>query len=519
MMAISKTIRGLGTAAALLSTGACLDLGVANVNAPDRTRALSEARDVEALISGTFRTWWNRQQGNAPGPAMSAMADEITASQGNYGFQDQGMEPPREIINQTAYQWGYWVYDPWLLTNRALASIRDGLQSIDQLGLQLGDNGADNPRILAFAKFMQGLFLGNIALQYDRGFLLDESVDDPLKMELKPYPEVIAAARAKLAEARQLATQNAFSIPAGWMGTDSYSSADLVKLTHSYEARFMAAVARTPAERGQVDWDVVLSHIQSGVTEDFGVNLDGPSGVWQIVLKGFMGVGSDVDLALLGPADQSGAYSAYEATAPAEKVAFMIDTDDRRIRGAASLTAPGAYVHYRASIIQPAERGLWYQSNYAPWWYWDLDQTNFGFAPDLTVIEMGFLAAEAHIRKGQPDLALPYINQNRVAIGQLPPATVDGVSGARCVPRAAGLLRKASNRAEGECGDLLQTLIYEKQIETAYLYAGSSWYDHRGFGTLRTGRAYQSPIPAVDLELLALEVYTFGGVGGSGGAQ
>jgi len=62
-------------------------------------------------------------------------------------------------------------------------------------------------------------------------------------------------------------------------------------------------------------------------------------------------------------------------------------------------------------------------------------------------------------------------------------------------------------------------LIYEKQIETAYLYAGSSWYDHRGFGTLRTGRAYQSPIPAVDLELLALEVYTFGGVGGSGGAQ
>src|SRR3990172_5895418 len=255
MMAISKTIRGLGTAAALLSTGACLDLGVANVNAPDRTRALSEARDVEALISGTFRTWWNRQQGNAPGPAMSAMADEITASQGNYGFQDQGMEPPREIINQTAYQWGYWVYDPWLLTNRALASMRDGLQWIDQLGLQIGTNGADNPRILAFAKFMQGLFLGNIALQFDQGFVLDETVDDPLTMELKPYAEVMTAARAKLAEARQIASQNNFTIPASWMGSTSFSRDAFVRLTHSYEARFMAQVARSPAERAAVDWN------------------------------------------------------------------------------------------------------------------------------------------------------------------------------------------------------------------------------------------------------------------------
>lgn len=518
MMAMAKTVRGLALAAALVSTGACVDLGVANVDAPDRERALSEAGDVEALISGTFRTWWDLQQGQGPGPALSSMADEITGSQANFGFQDQGMEPPRPIINQTAYQWGYWVYDPWLLTNRALASIRDGLQSIAQLGLQLGDNGADNPRILAFAKFMQGLFLGNVALQYDRGFILDETVEDPLKMELQPFPEVMTAARAKLTEARDIAGKNAFTIPAGWMGTDSYSSDELVRLTHSYEARFMAQVARTPAEREQVDWDEVLSHVNSGVTEDFGVNLDGPSGVWQIVLKGFMGIGSDIDLALLGPADQSGAYSAYEATAPDQKAPFTIDTDDRRIRGADSLKAPGAYVHYRSTIIQPAERGSWYQSNYAPWWYFDLDQTGFGFAPELTVTEMGFLAAEAYIRTSRPDLALPYINARREAVGKLPPATVDGVSGARCVPRSAGLLKKASDRAEGACGDLLQTLIYEKQIETAFLYAGSSWYDHRGFGTLRTGRAVQSPLPQVDLDLLGLPVYTFGGVGGPGAA-
>jgi hypothetical protein len=515
MMTTTKAIKGLALGAVLVSLGACIDLSVTDTNAPDRTRALGQPGDVEALISGTFRTWWDLQQGDAPGPAMSSMADEISGSQANYGFQDQGMEPPREIINQTAYQWGYWVYDPWLLANRALASLRDGLQSIDQLGLKIGDNGADTPRAIAFAKFMQGLFLGGIALQYDQGFILDETVADPLKMSLQPYTDVMTAALGKLKEAQDLAASNSFTIPAGWMGTTSYTNDDFIRLTHSFTARFMVEVARSPAERAAVNWNTVLAEVQAGVTKDFGVNIDGPSGVWQITLKTFMGTGSDIDLALIGPADQSGAYSAYEATPPDQKLPFLIDTDDRRIVGADSMTAPGAYVQYRSTIIQPAERGGWYQGNYAPWWYYTLSQTRLGFAPLLTVNEMGFLAAEAYIRTGQPALALPYINDRRVSVGQLPPATVTGVSGARCVPRAAGLLAKASNVPEGDCADLMETLIYEKQIETAFEYAGSSWFDHRGFGTLRTGRAVESPLPQVDLDLLGLALYTFGGVGGN----
>jgi len=510
----------VGVAATLLmAMSACLDLNVVNVNEPDRDRALSQAKDVESLISGTFRTWWRLQQGDAPGPAMSSMADELSQSQGNYGFQDQGQEPPTAIINETAYQWGYWVYDPWLLTNRALASIRNGLEAIEDQDLQIGTNGADNPRALAFAKLMQGLFLGNIALQYDQGFILDETVDDPIALPLAPYTEVMAAAREKLSEARAIATSNPFTIPSGWMGTDAQSSATFIKLTYSYEARFMAQVARTPAERAAVDWNTVLSNVEKGITTDFGVNLDGPSGVWQVSLKGFMGIGQDIDLALIGPSDQSGEYSKWEATPPAQKIAFIVETDDRRIHGATP-TDPGVYVHYRNTIIQQGERGLWYQGNYAPWWYWDIDQTGFGFAPDMTLTEMGFLKAEAYIRTNRPELALPFINAKRVAVGKLPPATVDGVSGDRCVPRSAGLLKKAStSRAEGACGDLMQTLIYEKQIETAFLYAGSSWYDHRGFGTLRTGRAVQCPLPAVDLDLLGLPVYTFGGVGGPSAAS
>jgi len=508
----------IAVAAGLLLAVAACDLEVTNVNAADRSRALASAGDVESLISGTFRTWWDLQQGNSPGPAMSSMADEISGSQANYGFQDQGLEPPTPIVNETAYQWGYWVYDPWLLSNRALASIRDGLQSIADQDLKIGNNGEDNPRALAFAKLMQGLFLGNIALQYDQGFILDEDVDDPTSLELVPYDQVMAAAMQKLEEARSIASQNTFTIPGGWLGTDSYSSAYFIQLTHSYQARYLAEVARTPADRAAVDWNAVLSHAEQGVTSDFGVNLDGASGVWRIVLKTFMGIGSDADLALIGPADQAGKYSAWEASDPSSKEPFIVDTDDRRIRGE-TLTDPGAYVHYRSSIIQPAERGSWYAGNYAPWWFYDLSQTRFGFAPELTVEEMGFLKAEAYIRTNRPEMALPFINADRVAVGGLPPATVDGVSGDRCVPRSTGLLKKASSRPEGACGDLMQTLIYEKQMETAFLYAGSSWYDHRGFGTLRAGRAYQCPIPQVDLDLLDIPVYTFGGAGGDSSAS
>jgi len=519
-MSMAKRVKMTVTAAVLTASMGCVDLDVTNVNEPDRGRALASASDVEALISGTFRTWWELQQGQAPGPAMASLADDVSQSQANYGFQDQGQEPPTPIINETAYQWGYWVYDPWTFTNRALASLRDGLQSIDDLGLEMGVGNQDGPRVQTFARFMQGLLLGNIALQYDQGFILDETVEDPEALELVPYQDVMAAAREKLATAREMATDNSFTIPGGWMGPSSYTSDDLVRLTHSYEARFMAQVARTPADREQVLWAEVLAHINSGVLDDFGIELAGNDDVWSVNggMKDQQGDGSNVDLALIGPADQSGAYAAWEAASPGSKLAFLVDTDDRRITDGTP-EGPGAYTTWRNSLGAPAERGLYFQSNYARKWYLGISETGFGFAPELTVEEMGFLAAEAHIRMGNPDLALPFINGDRVAVGQLDAATVDGAPGARCVPRATGLLARASDTPEGECGDLMQTLIYESRIELAFLTAGNSWYNSRGWGTLRPGRAYHCPIPSVDLELLGMPIYTFGGVGGEGSAS
>jgi hypothetical protein len=510
-MSFRTLTRAAGAVLAVLSLGACVDLDVANPNEPDRTRALSNAQDIEALVSSQFRVWWGIQQGRTA-PALDALAEVESGTQANYGFLDSGFLPPIPIVNEVAYTWGYWMQDPFLFQNRSLASIRDGLLAVESPNVQL----QQEPRFRAFARFMQGVMHANVALLYDQGFIVDETVEDDDLLELHPYGEVMQAARGYLAEARAIASQNSFTLPDGWLGPGSKSSAELVRLAHSYEARFMTQVARTPQERQQVDWNQVLSHVQNGITSDFGVELDGPGGIWNSTLKQRSSLNSSVSLPLIGPADQSGAYRAWEETTPAERQPFLVDTDDRRITSGTP-TGPGKYTVWRAFLTGVPERGSWFLSNYARQWWKDIGDTGFGFAPDLTVKEMDFLRAEAHIRLNNPEAALPYINAARVAVGELPPATVDGVSGDRCVPRALGLLAKASNRPVGACGDLLQTLIYEKRIELAFMSQGNAYYDARGFGVLRTGRAIHSPIPAEDLQLLRIPVYSFGG-GGAGSA-
>jgi hypothetical protein len=512
MMHIRRTV---GAVAILLAAGGCTDLAVENPNEPDRDRALSKPADVEALVAGQFRTFWLLQQGRAPGPALDGIAEVESSSAANYGFDDNSKMPPRPILNQVAYTWGYWMQDPWLFQNRGLASIRDALQSIETRNLKI----SDGPRLQAFAKLMQGLFHGNIALMYDRGFVVDEDVEETGDLEMQPYGEVMAAARGYLAEARQIASQNNVSIPGGWMGPEARSNDVFIRLTHSYEARFMAQVARTPEERAAVNWGEVLEHVQQGITADFGLELDGPGGVWNATYKTRSSLERDVHLALIGPADQSGAYQRWEKTAHGQKLPFLVDTDDRRITSG-DPQSPGKYTIWRNFTTNQPDRGAWYLSQYSSYGYYpELGDTGFGFAPELTVTEMDLLAAEAHIRLGNPQAALPLINRTRVGNGQLPPATLEGATGPRCVPRAFGPFAKSSNVPEGGCGDLMQVLIHEKRMENAFLSQGSVYYDARGFGTLRTGRPIHAPVPMEDLQLLGIPHYTFGGEGNPGSAK
>ena len=513
-----RNLRAVVATTALFAMGACSDLEVTNPNEPERDRALASGADVESLISSQFRSYWNLSQGDgdeigSAASALDGMVGAIVSSSANDGTQYAHDLPARPLPNVKGDRWSTGFREPWLIQNRALAAIRSGLQAIAELSLEIGEP----ERLDAFAKLMQGLFHGQIALLYDRGFIIDEDVADVGALSLVPYDQVMTAARGYLAEARTIAGANSFSIPQGWLGPASYTSDDLVEIAHSYEARFMAQIARTPAERAAVNWAEVITHVNSGVTEDFGVELDGPGGIWGSDYKGQSGTGMSIGLEFLGPADQSGAFIAWENTPVLDRNAFDIDTDDRRITDGTP-QGPGAYTVWRSFFSNQPERGTYYLSHYAGHWFFDLGDTGFGFAADISLQEQAFLVAEANIRLGNPAAALPMINDLRVSLGQLPPATVTGVSGARCVPRAIGPLTKASGLDEGACGDLLTTLIYEKRLTVFQLSVGSVFYDARGFGTLRTGRALHLPIPAEDLQILQIPNYSFGG-GGEGSAS
>lgn len=83
----------------------------------------------------------------------------------------------------------------------------------------------------------------------------------------------------------------------------------------------------------------------------------------------------------------------------------------------------------------------------------------------------------------------------------------DGVAGAAdsCVPQ----------RPDGSCGTLMDALKYEKRIEDTHTHLGSWFFDSRGWGDLLAGTPVMFPIPAMELELMGLTPYTFGGVGGN----
>jgi hypothetical protein len=444
---------------------------------------------------------------------LGVASDTHAASALNYGAWDAGFLPRKPVINLPGYQWGYPIEDPWNLLNRANAAIRDGLVMIKS-GLQIGTNGADTPRLRAFGKFMLGMNHAYLAMLYDKGWIVDENIDTQARVQerdLKTYQEVMAAARGYLAEARQIAGQSNFTIPAGWMGPRTYTSQDLIRITRSYEARYMTAVARTKEDRAAVNWNDVLAHIQAGVTADFGVQMDGPNGLWSkgAGLKAASGLNGGVALRLLGPADQSGAWRRWEATEARDRQWFFVETDDRRIHAEGNKEASGTLfqlqkINNQTVVINEAQRGLWYQTPYSTFAWRTIAETSIGFAPDLTVEEMDFLRAEAYIRLNRAAEALPIINKTRVENGKLPPATVTGVSGDRCVPRTLA----------GTCGNLMDALIYEKRLETLWLSAGLDYFDARGFGILVPGTFIHLPVPAMELTALQLPSYTFGGDAG-----
>ena len=511
-MKTNRLTRRVGLCAAVVAAGACVDLDVTNLNDPDRDRAISSASDVEALIAGGFQAWWATAHYSYPGPAMSVAADAHSSSWGNFGMRDSGWEPRKAFNNDAAYSYRGLAETPWRESYQALAAVRDGLLAIEGgTRVQEGDGPDNTERAVVFGKFIQAMSLANLAVIYDKAFVVDETVEDVNSLELLAYDQVWAAADAKFGEVIQMASGAGFTIPSTWVAFNGdWSGSYMAEVARAYRARYRTQVPRTPSEREAVDWSAVLQAASAGLSKDFsGYYEEGGNWAWQrskLHTATYSGW-ARIDYRTIGPSDASGAWETWINASPDNKRPFNIDTDDRRVTGGTP-DSDGKYIKYLGNSPFPADRGIYHYSNYIDWrWRYIYDANFVAEWPDMTGKELDLLAAEANFRLGNRDAAMAIVNKYRTTNGELPAFTsADGVApgGDRCVPQ----------NPDGSCGNLWEALKYEKRIELFHYGMGTEYFDDRGWGDLVTNTWEQLPIPASELEILLQEVYTFGGPGG-----
>ena len=496
---------------------ACGDLEVTNLNQPDRHTAITQPSDVEALISGAFANWYRAGNYSVAATTMTCMADAMTSSWGNFGWRHACSEPRVAWNNEPSWSYSYITDNTWTYSYRALAGMRDGLVAIEG-GVELDEQH----RAQTYAAFSQGMILTRLANVFDQAFIITEQTDlgDPNNLpQLVPYQDVHAEGMARLDQAISMASQGSFTIPKAWVAFDAsvgdgWTSQRLIQMAHAYKARAMMNGARDEASRTATNWNEVLAAVAAAHTEDFTPYYDGDNWSWSRLKHRAGGGGypgwNRLDLNFVGVTDQSGEYQAWLSTPLELRQAFDIDTDDRRVTDGTP-TGAGLYVRYWASIPFRPERGTYHFSNYADLRWRPLWENDWiGNYTEFPVKELDFIKAEALYRTGDMQGTLDIVNKYRTMNGKLPPATLNGVSGPRCSPRK-------QYSTGGECADLWEVFKYEKAMEIYNYGALTAFYDDRGWGDLVTNTPIHFPVPGAELDILLLEIYTFGG-GGPGSA-
>ncbi len=495
-------------AVAVLSTTSCKDLQLTNPNAPDRERALTEGGDVEALIRGAFVNWWSVSHHSYPAAPFSSAADAASVGWGNFGMQEFGREPREPFDNSPDYYRRYVAEWPWDASYAALTAVREGLRAVEN-GVRITDGPQDHTtRAVALGQLVQALSLSNLAVIFDKAFVVDETTNLD-SLQAVPYPEVWETALEKYEAAISTARSSAFTIPAAWVGGKaSWSRDDFIGLARAFRARYRTQVPRSPAERAAVDWNAVLEDLAGGLPREFIVHYGGEDSPWWCRVKLHAGthhMWARIDYRTVGPADVSGAWETWINAPPKEKLPFDIVTPDSRITAPGDPEGAGTYVMHVGPSPWPDRYGVYHNSRYMDyrWLHLIIGEPRYvGDYPDFVDKEVDFLRAEAWYRLGRVDEAMDIVNRYRTN-GDLPPFS--GLENPdppeRCVPQMP----------DGSCGDLWEAFKYEKRIELYHHSFGTEFFDDRGWGDLVQGTLLHLPIPGRELRILMEEIYTFGG--------
>jgi hypothetical protein len=508
---------GVAMGAVLLT--ACNSLDVENPNAADASRALSDPAAVEAVAGGTLRSWFNTWDGMEGGGPLVTMAQTYSASWNNFNMNFYSSIDGDGTRNSRAYQndlasagrttmIGYW--EGFYST---LSSAVDVLTAVRENNLVIS-NAANTKRAETVAQFMHGAALMGIALNYDKGYVIDETTD-LATLAYKTRKEVRDAAVASLERAATLAVANTFTTPSGWTNGTSYTNTQIAQIARTMAAMTLAYYPRSAAENDQVDWNKVQQlasqGISSGTAFDFNFTGDGCNSWCHEILYWFNAFdGGRVSTrvgALLDPVTQRHPYPSGGNSQPNSPDRRLGDgsfgPDDEDFAGyfgtnPKTSRAGTDFVYSREEIFRP-DRGMYHQSNIGHIRYDRSGEQSpngiyggFGVAPVMSRHQNDLLWAEAELRRSGGNLAnaAALINKTRVDRGGLSAATAgEGVA------------------------SLVAKLVYEQEVELLGLGPVSYYQRRRVPNGLLAGTPREMPVPAKELGVKGDPFYTFGGTG------
>jgi hypothetical protein len=535
----------------------CPSLEIVNRNAPERERAFSDPATVVASAAGAMKSYINMRYDYEPalGP-FSTMADEHSFSWNNFQsryYSSYGVECPQRcgwLNNTTSAR-----YEPipffWYRSYSLLSSSNDVLFAVRK-SASPPDLGADAGWVEAIAQFGQGLAHGLVALTYDKGFIVTEETD-PATLQLSTRTEMRDAAITQFDKAATLAAAANFaSAPVTLFGVPTgpvYTAAQVVKIIRTFEAELLAMFPRTTTENAAVNWGQVVTYASQGISSAPAFDFQAYQG--DIFRPGyndfFTGVEQwgndysttriDTRVARLLSTTQAdpwpgGSGNPQPADGAGVPIGGVYGVDKRLGDGCFSpgigegecpATAnSGTDFMWSPSADFPASRGLYHQSNIG----YIRNHCLVGAFPDCPVGSGNFMVmsryvndllwAEGLIRTNQNlALAATLINNSRVTRGGLAPVTAaDGTTGllkALYYEWHVELVSQASNHWWN--GRRLSKTNLIAAPPNPYA-TGQQLYEPEGsyvWNSLWGNTPRSMPIPAKDLSLLAIEVYSFGG--------
>ena len=498
-----RTRAVVGGAAFLLAAACSTDLEITNPNNPDIERALRTPDDVRNIAISTINSWYLASTYIEPYLMLSVTADALSANFGNFGMRFNNLQPRIPYGNNSAGGDRAVTEQPWEQNYSTIGAANDVLRAIRVANVSLGtaDSTAKYEHLAMFARAAS---LMNIALIFDRGFVVNEVFQpgvDP-NPELQPFAQVADTALKWFEELIAATAGKSFTYPNTVLplserppavSPGNLSSSKINRISNSMAALLLAYTPRRAADVAAVNWAKVRALADKGIGQGsagtpFNVVVDGDGGTnWFSYINYYGNEPSwtRVDMRIINRMDPSQpAVYAGTVAPPGTSPDARYTSDYQRC------PCDGTAV-----VIGDPGRGIYMQSYFSHLRYRDHSRLTSGGAPEsavpyLLAAESDLVLAEALIRTGGDlNLAATLINRSRVTRGNL--------------PAAAG--------SEGAAA-LLGYIDYERDIELL----NSSGFDHfrrRHVDGLQAGTARHLPIPAKELETLQLPIYTFGGVG------